>query len=166
MKRLLLLIIVAVLLPLPACGEQSASAPDGDEIAVYYVVPYAEGGRDVVRSVLRTVPEEENKIGAALSFLFRPPAGANVYSPLPWNLSVRSWSLEQGQITVDFSEEYSELTGMDLTLADSCIVLTLTGLEEIGSVNITVEGKPVPQREKQVFTRDDILLEADFEENN
>jgi hypothetical protein len=89
MKRLLLLIIVAVLLPLPACGEQSASAPDGDEIAVYYVVPYAEGGRDVVRSVLRTVPEEENKIGAALSFLFGlRPARMSIRSPLEFVRSV------------------------------------------------------------------------------
>jgi hypothetical protein len=55
---------------------------------------------------------------------------------------------------------------MDLTLRRRCIVVTLTGLEEIGSSISPWRANPFAAGKKPVFTRDDILLEADFEENN
>jgi germination protein M len=167
MRRLLTMLLGAVLLlSLSACVETAVSEPKENEILVCYAVTAGDSSRDVVRYLARSVPGGETRIDAALSLLLHAPAGVNVYSPLPQGLSVRSWTLEDGLITVDVSEEYSELIGMDLTLADSCIVLTLTRFEEISSVCITVKDQPVLQREHQVFTADDILLQPDFSDSN
>ena len=56
---------------------------------------------------------------------------------------------------MDLSEGYNGLSGIDLTLADSCIVLTLTQLEEVDRVYLTVEGEQRP-------FRDSVLTAADF----
>ena len=53
-------------------------------------------------------------------------------------MSLRSWTLNNGLLTVDFSSTYGTLSGIDLTLADYSVVLTLTQLEEVETVMITV----------------------------
>lgn len=59
-------------------------------------------------------------------------------------------------MSVDLSEAYSGLAGVELSLADGCIVLTLCQLEGVEEVYITVEGRPRPFRD-QVYTREDFM---------
>ena len=47
---------------------------------------------------------------------------------------------------------------MDLALADYCLTLSLTALEGISAVSVTVQGRPVGQQPKQVFYERDVLL--------
>ena len=49
--------------------------------------------------------------------------------------------MNNGLLTVDFSSTYGTLSGIDLTLADYSVVLTLTQLEEVETVMITVGGE-------------------------
>ena len=50
------------------------------------------------------------------------------------------------------------LSGVELTLADQAITLTLTQLPDILSVQITVRGQELAYRSKQVFTARDVLV--------
>ena len=61
-------------------------------------------------------------------------------------------------VTLDLSEAYGGLSGVELTLADACIVLTLCRLEDVEAVYLTVDGRPRPFRD-QVLTPADFLLE-------
>jgi germination protein M len=68
--------------------------------------------------------------------------GAGERSPFPPGVTVREAVLADGVVTVVFSEEAAPMTGLALTLAQACVVLTLTGLEGIDGVEIFIEGQP------------------------
>lgn len=69
--------------------------------------------------------------------------------------------LRQGpRALVDLSSAYSTLSGVELTLADYAIALTLTQLPEIASVSIMVRGKELAYRTTQRFSPRDVLLSS------
>lgn len=61
---------------------------------------------------------------------------------------------------VDLSSAYRNLSGIDLTLADYCITLTLTQLSAIRSVSILVRGQELSYRDSQRFRPKDVLLSS------
>ncbi|UQT50470.1 GerMN domain-containing protein [Flavonifractor plautii] len=60
--------------------------------------------------------------------------------PLPRGVRLLSWELEEGRLHLDLSEQYGGLSGVDLTVADACLTLTLCQVEGVESVYVTVEG--------------------------
>lgn len=107
----------------------------------------------------RPLTGEAEPLEDLLNLLLAGPEGKDLTSPFPRGTALRSWRLEEGRVTLDLSEAYSGLAGVELTLADGCIVLTLCQLEEVEEVYITVEGRRRPFRDR-VYTR------QDFVENN
>lgn len=68
------------------------------------------------------------------------------------------WTVDRGTLYLDLSDAYSELSGVDLTLADCCIAQTLCQLDEVDQVCITVNGAPVAARVRQFFSPDDMIF--------
>ena len=62
-------------------------------------------------------------------------------SPVPSGTSLHSVEVKGGTAWVDFSGSYSQLSGMALTIADYCVALSLTQLEGVYAVRITVNGQ-------------------------
>ena len=82
-------------------------------------------------------------IPGLLDRLLAGPAEPGLCSPFPEDLVLRSWTLENSQLRLDFSEAYEGLSGVDLTLANCCLALTLCQAEGVETVYITVEGGSV-----------------------
>lgn len=76
----------------------------------------------------------------------------------PVGTTLLSLKVEGTRALVDLSSAYGTLSGVALTLADQAIALTLTQLPDILSVRITVRGRELAYRDKQVFTARDVLL--------
>ncbi len=89
--------------------------------------------------------------------LLNGPKDDHLRSPFPQGLSLRRCVQDGTHIIVDFSEQYSGLSDISLTLADYCVVLTLCQLDGIDSVEITASGRPIPYRSHQVLTRDEVM---------
>lgn len=80
---------------------------------------------------------------AILTDLLKGPASEELTSPFPVGVSVEEvgWEAEEpGVLTVVLSEQYAGLTDMSQTLADACIVLTLSQLPGVEQVEIRAEG--------------------------
>ncbi len=149
--------LLALLLLLAGCGRQTAA-----ECLIYYrtseddnAVTAAVNGEECGLSVQRS------EISAALELLMANPTDVTLRSPFPAGTKVNGWTLEDGRLTVDFSEQYGKLYGIDLTLADYCVVLTMTQFEGVEEVALTVAGEEVPGRNQQVFRAEDVLLNGD-----
>src|SRR5699024_3447935 len=80
---------------------------------------------------------------------------------IPAGTTLLSLTLNGSQAVVDLSSAYASLSGVELTLADQAVALTLTQLPEIVSVRITVRGQELAYRSKQVFSGRDVLLEPE-----
>lgn len=93
-----------------------------------------------------------------LEALLDGAADAATSAPAPAGTSVQELSVLGKWARVDFSRQYARLAGIDLTLADYCVALTLTQLDGVNAVSITSDGRELPYRHTQVFTAADPLL--------
>ena len=73
-------------------------------------------------------------------------------------IELRGMDIQSRRAYVDLSRRYAGLTGIQLSLADYCIALSLTQLEGINSVTITAEGRELSYRPDQVLMEQDVLL--------
>lgn len=112
---------------------------------------------------LRTEPYlGERSVPALLDALLAGPSvNRDLRALIPGGTRVLAWRLDGDLVWVDLSEEYGTLTGLDLTLADYSIVLTLTQLEQVRRVRITAEGV---EHRAQPLGREDVVLSGAEEE--
>lgn len=120
---------------------------------------------DRASSALESCPYlgEEQTIPALLSALLAgpPQEETELTSIIPQGTAaprVLSYSLEEGVANVELSAAYAELVGIDLTLADYCITLTLTQLPGVEGVRVTVNGGGQSYRDRRVLYRSDVLF--------
>ncbi len=92
------------------------------------------------------------------------PTESGLVSPFPQGLSLQSWKLEDGLLTLNFSEQYGGLADVSLTLADYCLVLTLSQVEGVDSVQIQSAGHTYYSRSHQTLRADEALLNQDLPE--
>jgi len=90
--------------------------------------------------------------------LLKGPADETLKSTLPAGTSLLTLELTGDRARVDLSPSYESLSGVALTLADSAIAMTLSQVPEISSVQITVLGRELAYRERQVLNVREVLL--------
>lgn len=90
--------------------------------------------------------------------LLAGPTDETLKRTIPAGTSLVSLTVEGTRACVDLSSAYATLSGVALTLADQSIALTLTQLPGIVSVKITVRGRELEYRDRQIFTGRDVLL--------
>ena len=109
--------------------------------------------------LIDTTGMETQEIAEALVIeLLAGPADETLKRTIPAGTTLNSLRIERTRAVVDLSATYGLLSGIELTLADQSIALTLTQLPEILSVEITVMGENLAYRDRQIFTGRDVLL--------
>lgn len=166
-RRGALLLCCAFLIAVnPGCTP-SQSTKETDPVEVYFAVDISKtGNADPIRSETREIPKDgelPDRAAAVLGILLSGPQSSDLKNPFPSGTRLLSCKEEEGRITVDLSEQYGELAGVDLTIADYCITLSLCQLTGAKSVSVTVEGNALPYRDRQVFTKEDVLLSSHME---
>lgn len=103
---------------------------------------------------------EEHTIPALMSALLAgpPEEELELTALIPAGTRVLSWSLEEGVANVELSAAYAGLVGVDLTLADCCITLTLAQLPGVEGVRVTVNGGGQSYRDRRVLYPEDVLF--------
>ena len=86
------------------------------------------------------------------------PETTGLASPAPSGTRLLSCQQEEGQLRLDLSEQYGGLSGVELTVANACLTLTLCQLEGVEEVYVTVEGEPLPYQTLRTMGADDVLL--------
>lgn len=162
---LLALAILASLLAFAAC---SGGAQDEEEsgYALYFLSdPDSSGGGDAIAAASeRFIPDEtmdtEDCVRALMEHLLAGPDEAALRSPIPDGTMLRSLSVSGRRAEIDLSAQYARLSGIDLSLADYCITLTLSQLANVNAVRITANGSELPYRKTQVLLAADTLLSS------
>ena len=95
---------------------------------------------------------------ALMEALLKGPADETLKSTLPAGTTLLSLELEGDRARVDLSPAYESLSGVAMTLADSAIAMTLAQVPEVSSVQITVRGRELAYRERQVLNIREVLL--------
>ena len=156
MTWLLLLTLV-----LPLCGGCGTTARPGEaEYDLYFLVNDGSGSGPALGTEPYTGVGEPNP-ETLVRALLAGPAGEGLRSPFPRGVTFQSWSWDEeepGNLQITLSEQYSGLTDISLTLADYSIVLTLSQLEGVETVEILSQGYATGYRSHQILTAAEALL--------
>ena len=155
---------LALLAALAACahGGEPEAAEGG--CTIYYLAREEDArGGDRIQSRLEPLdlPEEagvQETAAAVVERLLEGPSEGGLVSPLPPGVELLGLEVRDRTAYVDLSSSFNQLVGVGLAMADYCLTLSLTGLEGIGAVRVTAQGRPVGQQPKSVFYERDVLL--------
>ena len=158
--------MILLLLLLSACAAQRAQELDENGYELYFLSsPDSAGGGDAICAQKEHITLEdamgtEDCVRVLLEALLAGPADAALSSPIPEGTTLRSLKVSGRRAQIDLSAQYARLSGIDLSLADYCITLTLTQLPNVNAVSITADGRELPYRETQVLLSADTLLSS------
>ena len=160
-KRIVLTALALVLLALAGCGVVQK---EQEGLRLYYAASLdTHRGGDAIDSV--TIAWDELPQGdqvaraeSVLALLMGACQEKGFQSPIPDGTTLRSVTIIGGTACVDFSGSYGQLSGMALTIADYCVALSLTQLDGIYAVRITVNEQELAYRDNDLFLAGDVLL--------
>jgi germination protein M len=163
MKRLFVFLLAALLLT--ACAAEPEQ-PSPDDYTLYYAASLGmSAGGDAIRGCTVSVAdsaamETQTLAETLLMLLLSEPKDDALRSPFPSGTSLQKLTVAGGRAQVDLSAQYGRLSGIDLSIADACVTLTLTQLRGVYAVRITANGRELPYRDTQLLTAADALLSS------
>lgn len=140
MKKLISLLLSAVMVvSLCACGQ---SQPEQSGKFYYRRIQPAYGSADgMISPEIRTFSAVGNDLSEVLESYFSGPESRGLESPFPRNTRVNSWEMQEGTLLLTLNEPFAALSGVDLTVACSCIARTFLEILPIEEVTISVANK-------------------------
>lgn len=149
--------LLSILLLTAACGQDTKFAGEGG-YDVYYATKAPGSDGNAIESENHVLAGTGQPVEELVSLLLGAPESDHLVSPVPDGVTLDSWSLKEGVLKLVLSEGYDGLSGINLTIADYCITLTLCQLPDVQSVIISVEGGLIPSRYYQELRSSDVLL--------
>ena len=165
-KCILLAAVLAIALTLLCACAQRVQEMDESGYEVYFLSdPASAGGEDAIcahrtRLALDDTMETEDCVRALMEALLTGPEDKSLRSAVPDGTTLKSLKVSGHRAQIDLSAQYARLSGIDLSLADYCITLTLTQLPNVNAVSITADGRESPYRKTQVLLSADTLLSS------
>lgn len=158
MKKMIALAL-ALLLSLTGCGEPSMRQPGN----FYYRAAQTQfdSADGVIRSEQRELADLSDSITSILELYLQGPQDPDLVSPFPRNTHVvQAWVVDDALI-LTLSEEFAQLSGVDLTIACGCITKTASELMEVQKVRIQVPGRLLSDQRFFTMSADSLQLEDD-----
>ena len=159
MNKALARILAAVVILTLAFGCAPAREEDDQGLQLWFP---ADPAQNTLSAALGTCPYQgdERSIPGLMAALLAGPAGdkPELSSIIPRDTRLLSWSLADRVASVELSAAYAELVGIDLTLADCCVTLTLAQLDGVDGVRITVNGGGQLYRDRRPLYPEDVLF--------
>ena len=159
MKRYIALLLALILL-LPGCHRQKA---EDDTVTFYYRRSEVQYG-----SADSIIAAEERTLSGDLTLLlsayFRGPEDDSLILPFPAGTRLLETVQKDSTLTLTLSSEFSQLEGMDLTVACACISSTCFAITEAHQVKITTPAIGDTPSSVFTLTRDSLLLFDEVQE--
>ena len=112
-----------------AIVARTVQLPDADTLTQEELADRAELSKGYISQLERDLTSPS--IATLMDRLLADAPDAGVRAPMPGGTTLLSLSVLGNWARVDFSRQYARLAGIDLTLADYCVTLTLTQLDEL-----------------------------------
>lgn len=167
MKRVLPAIFCVLLAVLLGVGLVKGRQEDPDALRIYCPAVTSETrGGDALTTVKVDWEEMrpkaiETQVAEALRLLLGECEAPGFRSAIPAGTKLLNSRLVGSTVQVDFSTPYRQLSGMDLTIADYCVALTLVQIPGVYTVRITVDGEELAYRDSNIFRAEDVLFTSE-----
>ncbi len=159
MKRFLMVILaLSVIFSFSGCLQPSK--PSEDPVSFFYctreITFHQPDG--VIRSEQRDSSCYDGSIGGMLNIYLQGPESEDLYAPFPPGLRLQSLSRKGSRIVLDLGPALTKLSGVELSLACSCIAMTVMQLREIESVQFISQGETFSGKFSIIIERNNLIL--------
>ena len=159
MKKRLTAVLILLALLIGLMAGCSFIASTKDPLMLYYrraEIAYEENG--LIGSENADFALERSAEPLADRY-FDGPRKDGLVSPFPKGTELVSASVSNGVLSLELTDAFANLSGVDLSLALSCISMTFSQLEGVEEVELSTEHLPIGGQAKIRLDRDQILLE-------
>lgn len=157
-KRIALLLCAALLLTLSGC---SADTPMVEKQFFYRRSGIDHASADgVIGSEGRDISAYSDT-GAILQAYLSGPESQELESPFPRDSRVLSWELRNDTLHLTMNEAFCALTGIELTIACTCILRTMTGICPVTSIQFQAEDGLLGDEKVLTFSEGSVSLYDD-----
>lgn len=157
MKRIVSLLLIFYIL-LSGCGKQSESLYNKPSYFYYPMVEITMSDPNgVIAYEIREGADFASEQALLEAYLLGPKDNS-MYSPFPVGTQIVDCVILDNRISVTFSNEFDQLTGVSFTLATSCIAMTLLSSLPLSEVDISILSENETVERRITLTKDQILL--------
>lgn len=154
MRRVFVLLLV-LLLTLSGCKTSSKNGG----YQLYFRVDPETSTHGAAIAGQNYPGREEPGVEELFAALIAGPTQNGLVSPFPQGVTLISWELSDGLLTLNLSEQYGGLADVSLALADYCLVLTMSQIAGVDSVQIQSDGHTYHSRSHQTMTSQEAVLD-------
>ena len=161
MKRLLSIIMTVVLLSFcMGCKSEDIRTP----VNFYYCADpvHYNDPQGVISPELRDRSGYQDDLTGLLSLYLQGPLSEGYASPFPQNVQLEAISVADSVTEIQFSKEFSDLTGHKLTLACVCVTMTVMELVPAQAVRIQVADTQLDGSDYIEMTSHDLIFIDDY----
>lgn len=94
--------------------------------------------------------------------LFAGPNTSSLLNPFPPGLKVNSLNLTDTKLIINLSSEYSSLSNYEMSLADYCIIRSLTGINGLTSFSFRISNSPHPISSTDFVSLSSFISSSEF----
>ncbi len=166
MKRYLIVFLALLSLLCAACSPVEPVEEEGEYLIYFPADTEQAKGSDAIAGIHMdlAIGDDPTLTEEAMAVVMALMRGTEeMPHPFGEHIYLRNLTITGRRAYVDISPSYAELTGIEMSMADYCIALTLTELEGISAVSITAGGKELFYRSNAVLMERDVLL-SDMED--
>ena len=165
MKRLIICILcVAIVFSLCSCKDNNVEIQE--PVNFYYTnmdVSY-NTSTGVICPEIRDAVYFDGNLFALMEEYIEGPATDQLSSPLPVGTQLIAVERINDIVYVTFNKSFAALSGIHLSTAGSCILMTLNDYADITQVNIKAESAQLDNKDVLIMTMSDIVLKDNLEE--
>ncbi len=147
-----ILALLTVLLLLSGCAGEEGTQTG---LELYYA---RESNLSLDSALSSVAWEGETGIESIFQQLLLDQEDEGLVSLIPSRTTLKGWSVEDGVLYLNLSGEFGTLSGIELTMASYCLVLTYCQLEEVSAVAITADGEYL--LEQELLTPQQVILDG------
>ena len=161
-KAIVMIIVLIVLVPCAFLGYDSFIASGEEKVEFYYMT-----GEGMMKPVKKDIRGEntEDILVTTLTTLKEATTAEGMLPSVPAEVEFLSVGLVNDNAVIDVSNGYHRLKNTEEVICRSSIVWTLTSLDFVDGVVITVEGQPLRNNNREEFgpmTRENVVIEPEI----
>lgn len=155
MKKRLLYGILALCVLASGCTAGTAALPSPAGVRVYRVLApeYREGGA-LLSAETRPLDPGRDAVLQAAAAVAGTPEDVRLQSPVPGSVWITGAAREENVAVVSLNAGYLDVAGIEKTLLDACLTLTLCSVEGVDFVSLRVGSETIEDR----LSSEDFLL--------
>ena len=157
MKKRLIPILIALGVLITGCTANTVPSPAPESILIYRVLtPDYQSDGKLLQSETVAIDKSKESVLQAKAAISEKPQNESLQCPLPTGVIIQDAKLDENCVTVYMNSLYLDVSGIEKTIMNSCITMTMCSIKGVDFVTICVGSEVI---EDKLSTEDFLLFD-------